>query len=53
MRGHETPENHPLTILKGFSTVSVEICVESTLGHFIDFRKEPATALLPMEKRKE
>jgi hypothetical protein len=22
MRGHETPENHPLTILKGFSTVS-------------------------------
>jgi hypothetical protein len=25
MRGHETPENHPLTILKGFSTVSEEI----------------------------
>jgi len=24
MRGHETPENHPLTILKGFSTVSEE-----------------------------
>jgi hypothetical protein len=22
MGGHETPENHPLTILKGFSTVS-------------------------------
>jgi hypothetical protein len=22
MRGHETSENHPLTILKGFSTVS-------------------------------
>jgi len=22
MKGHETPENHPLTILKGFSTVS-------------------------------
>jgi hypothetical protein len=22
MRGHETPENHPLTALKGFSTVS-------------------------------
>ena len=22
MRGHETPENHPLTILNGFSTVS-------------------------------
>jgi hypothetical protein len=22
MRGHETPENQPLTILKGFSTVS-------------------------------
>ena len=22
MRGHGTPENHPLTILKGFSTVS-------------------------------
>jgi hypothetical protein len=22
MRGHETPENHPLTTLKGFSTVS-------------------------------
>jgi hypothetical protein len=22
MRGHETPENHPLTIMKGFSTVS-------------------------------
>ena len=22
MRGHETPENHPLTIQKGFSTVS-------------------------------
>ena len=22
MRGHETPENHQLTILKGFSTVS-------------------------------
>ncbi len=26
MRGDETPENHLLTILKGFSTVSVEIC---------------------------
>jgi len=25
--GHETPENHPLTVLKGFSTVS-----EETLG---------------------
>jgi hypothetical protein len=25
MRGHETPENHPLTILKGFSTVSEEV----------------------------
>jgi hypothetical protein len=25
MRGHETPENHALTILKGFSTVSEEI----------------------------
>jgi len=24
MRGHETPENHPLTILKGFLTVSEE-----------------------------
>jgi hypothetical protein len=24
MRGHETPENHPLTMLKGFSTVSEE-----------------------------
>jgi hypothetical protein len=24
-RGHETPENHLLTILKGFSTVSPEI----------------------------
>jgi UTP:GlnB (protein PII) uridylyltransferase len=23
-RGHETPENHPLTILKAFSTVSEE-----------------------------
>jgi hypothetical protein len=22
MRGHEAPENNPLTILKGFSTVS-------------------------------
>jgi hypothetical protein len=25
MRGHETPKSHPLTILKGFSTVSAEI----------------------------
>jgi hypothetical protein len=25
MRGHGTPENHPLTILKGFSTVSEEV----------------------------
>jgi hypothetical protein len=25
MTGHETPENHPLTILKGFSTVSEEV----------------------------
>ena len=25
MRGHETPENHPLTILKGFSTVSERV----------------------------
>jgi hypothetical protein len=24
-RGHETPENHPLTILKAFSTVSEEV----------------------------
>jgi hypothetical protein len=24
MRGDETPENHPLTTLKGFSTVSEE-----------------------------
>jgi len=23
-RGHETPENHPLTMLEGFSTVSEE-----------------------------
>ena len=27
MRGHETPENHPLTILKVFSTVS-EVLVD-------------------------
>jgi hypothetical protein len=27
MRGHEPPENHPLTILKGFSTVPVEISI--------------------------
>jgi hypothetical protein len=25
MRGHETPKNQPLTILKGFSTVSADI----------------------------
>jgi hypothetical protein len=25
MRGHETPENHPLTIPKVFSTVSEEL----------------------------
>jgi len=25
MKGHETPENHSLTILKGFSTVSEEV----------------------------
>ena len=25
MMGHETPENHPLTIQKGFSTVSEEL----------------------------
>ncbi|MGZ6202517.1 MAG: hypothetical protein ACXWM6_13460, partial [Thermodesulfobacteriota bacterium] len=25
MKGHETPENHPLTIVKGFSTVSPEL----------------------------
>jgi hypothetical protein len=25
MRGQETPENHPITILKGFSTVSEDI----------------------------
>jgi hypothetical protein len=24
IRGHETPKNHPLTILKGFSTVSAD-----------------------------
>jgi len=24
MRGHETPKNHPLIVLKGFSTVSDE-----------------------------
>jgi len=24
MRGYETPKNYPLTILKGFSTVSAE-----------------------------
>ena len=23
-RGHETPKNHPVTILKGFSTVSAD-----------------------------
>jgi hypothetical protein len=27
MRGHETPENYPLTILKGFSTASEEITI--------------------------
>jgi len=27
MRGHETPENHPLTILKGFSTVSEGVLI--------------------------
>jgi hypothetical protein len=24
VKGHETPENHPLTILKGLSTVSAD-----------------------------
>jgi len=27
MKGHETPENHALTILKGFSTVSEEVFI--------------------------
>ena len=44
MRGHETPENHPLTILKGFSTVSEEVFgtggVARTLGEMLLRRSE-------------
>jgi hypothetical protein len=32
MRGHETPENHPLTILKGFSTVSEGVLGKGVAG---------------------
>ena len=35
MRGHETPENHPLTILKGFSTVS-EVLNEISFSSFLE-----------------
>jgi hypothetical protein len=37
MKGHETPENQSLTILKGFSTVSEEVDRKASqpLGHGI------------------
>ena len=44
MRGHEIPENHPLTILKGFSTVS-EVPLPGNLGRII--------VLLPIIRRIE
>ena len=34
-RGHETPENHPLTILKGFSTVSEERVISRSFLIFL------------------
>jgi hypothetical protein len=40
-RGHETPKKHPLTILKGFSTVSVESKHKETIR-----KKEPSLACL-------
>jgi len=39
-RGHETPENHPLTMLEGFSTVSIEIWYEELNTRLEDYRKE-------------
>jgi len=36
MKGRETPKNQPLTILKGFSTVSVEICDRKQRKQFVD-----------------
>jgi hypothetical protein len=33
MRGPETPENHPLTILKGFSTVSEGVLRKEVEGN--------------------
>jgi hypothetical protein len=33
MKGHETPENHPLTILKGFSTVSEGVLTKEVAGY--------------------
>jgi hypothetical protein len=39
MRGHETPENHPLTILKGFSTVSVEIFTRREKRSFVEYKE--------------
>jgi hypothetical protein len=35
MRGHETPENHPLTILKGFSTVSEGVLKKGRLHLYL------------------
>jgi len=42
-RGHETPENHPLTMLEGFSTVS-----EGILGKQVEgsTNKEPGSAYI-------
>ncbi|HXX36281.1 MAG TPA: hypothetical protein VEM15_17565 [Thermodesulfobacteriota bacterium] len=32
-RGHETPPNHPLTVLEGFSTVSEEALGKRVAGY--------------------
>ena len=32
-RGHETPQNHPLTVLEGFSTVSEEALGKRVAGY--------------------
>jgi hypothetical protein len=56
MRGHETPENHPLTILKGFSTVSEEVlrkpAADSTHQMFTQYYSEGQRLLIEMRKMK-
>ncbi len=48
MKGRETPKNQALTTLKGFSTVSVEMCIRkqsSSCDHALDVWTR--TAIIP------